>query len=207
MLLLCSSCVPLVLLLFFGGALSGVTASPSGPRLILTALVGPLFNCNCIFLQILSRRLSPARAGGTFTLCIVHAAFFFSPPPPRHLLSRDLNIAVAQPTRSRVRVWAFCNMQAIEMESRLDDGVATQFGILKQRLLLQRLDEEPDSATHAQIIRQANEAAFLAWLTMYPLLTFPCLFEERAVAATEQARCQAHLYWNGLDLQAPARAA
>jgi hypothetical protein len=29
-------------------------------------------------------------------------------------------------------------MQAIKAKTRLDDGVATQFGILKQRLLLQR---------------------------------------------------------------------
>lgn len=98
-------------------------------------------------------------------------------------------------------------MQAIEAETSIDNGIAARFGILKQRLLLQWLNEVPDSATHALIIRQANEAAFLAWLTLYPLLTFPCLFEERAVAATEQVRCQAHLYWNGLELQAPARAA
>ena len=98
-------------------------------------------------------------------------------------------------------------MQAIEAETKLDNGVTTRFGILKQRLLLQRLNEAPDSATHALIIRQANEASFLAWLTSYPLLTFPCLFEERAAAATEQARRQARLYWNGLELQAPARAA
>jgi hypothetical protein len=98
-------------------------------------------------------------------------------------------------------------MQAIEAEAKMDSGIAARFGLLKQRLLLQRLNEVPDAATHDQIIRQANEAAFQAWLTLYPLLTFPCLFEERAVAATEQARCQAHLYWNGLELQTPARAA
>jgi len=89
----------------------------------------------------------------------------------------------------------------------MDSGNAARFGNLKQRLLLQWLNDVPDSATHALIIRQANEAAFLAWLTSYPLLTFPCLFEERAAAATEQVRCQARLYWRSLALQATARAA
>jgi hypothetical protein len=98
-------------------------------------------------------------------------------------------------------------MQAIEAEARMDSGIAARFGILKQRLLLQRLNEVPDSATHALIMRQANEAAFLSCLTLYPLLTFPCLFEERAVAATEQARRQARLYWNGLNPQPQACAA
>jgi hypothetical protein len=50
-------------------------------------------------------------------------------------------------------------------------------------------------------MQQADEAAFLACLTLYPLLTFPCLFEEKAAAATEQARRQARLYWQGLELQ------
>ncbi len=98
-------------------------------------------------------------------------------------------------------------MHAIEMDTTPDNGVARRFGILKQRLLLQRLNEAPDSTTHALIMRQANEAAFLAWLTPYPLLTFPCLFEERAATATEQAQRQARLYWNGLEAQPPACAA
>jgi hypothetical protein len=98
-------------------------------------------------------------------------------------------------------------MQAIEAETRLDHRVATRFGILKQRLLLRRLNETPEFETHALIMRQADEAAFVACLTLYPLLTFPCLFEERAAAVTEQARRQARLYWNGLELQPPACAA
>jgi len=98
-------------------------------------------------------------------------------------------------------------MQAIGVEARVDDGIITRFGILKQRLLLQRLNEAPDAATHALIIRQANEAAFLACLTPYPLLAFPCLFEERAVAAAQQALHEARGYWNGLELESPACAA
>ena len=98
-------------------------------------------------------------------------------------------------------------MEANEAETRLDHGVATRLGILKQRLLLRRLNETPESETHALIIRQADEAAFLACLTLYPLLTFPCLFEERATTVTERARHRARLYWTGLQLQTPARAA
>jgi hypothetical protein len=98
-------------------------------------------------------------------------------------------------------------MQAIEPETRLQNGVITRFGILKQRLLLLRLGETPESETHALIMRQADEAAFLACLTSYPLLTFPCLFEERAAAVTEQARRQARRYWQGLELHPPACAA
>jgi hypothetical protein len=98
-------------------------------------------------------------------------------------------------------------MQAIEAETKLDHGVATQLGILKQRLLLLRLNETPESEIHALIIRQANEAALLAWLTQYPLLTFPCLFEEMAAAATDQARRQARRYCNGLELRPPSCAA
>src|ERR1035437_5626714 len=94
-------------------------------------------------------------------------------------------------------------MQAMQAKARLDHGEAARFGILKQQLLLQCLNKEPDSTTHALIMRKANQAAFLAWLTLYPLLTFPCLFEEKTAAATEQARRQARLYWNGLAAQPP----
>jgi hypothetical protein len=98
-------------------------------------------------------------------------------------------------------------MQAIEAKTSLDHGVAARFGILKQQVLLRRLNETPESETHALIIQQANEAAFLACLTLYPMLILPCLFEERAAAATKQARRQARLYWTGLELHPPARAA
>jgi hypothetical protein len=98
-------------------------------------------------------------------------------------------------------------MQAIEAETKLPQWVARRFGILKQRLLLRRLNETPESETHALIMREAEEAAFLACLTLYPLLALPCLFEERAAAATEQARRQARFYWSSLELQPPACAA
>jgi hypothetical protein len=88
----------------------------------------------------------------------------------------------------------FSNMHAIEGQARLTEGLVRRFGILKQRLLLERLDETPESETHALIMQEAKEAALEAWLSSYPLLTFPCLFEERASAATERARREARRY-------------
>ena len=69
-------------------------------------------------------------------------------------------------------------------------ALAARFANLKTRLLLQRLNETPESETHASIMKQANEAALLAWLSGYPLLAFPLLLEERALAVTEHARHQ-----------------
>ena len=85
-------------------------------------------------------------------------------------------------------------------------ALAARFDNLKTRLLLQRLNETPESETHASIIKQANEAALLAWLSGYPLLAFPCVFEERALAAAEHARRQARRYWTNLHPPAPAHA-
>ena len=98
-------------------------------------------------------------------------------------------------------------MQANEPKHACAPPVAARLTNLKTRLLLERLNETPEAETHALIMRQANEAALLAWLSSYPLLTFPCLFEERATVAIAQARRQARLYWQGLALDAPARAA
>jgi hypothetical protein len=89
----------------------------------------------------------------------------------------------------------------------LENGVGVRFVVLKHRLLLECLNQTPEPETHALIMRQANEAALLAWLSSYPLLAFPCLFEERAASATEQARRQARIYWNGLGKETRARAA
>ena len=85
-------------------------------------------------------------------------------------------------------------------------AAAARFANLKTRLLLERLNETPESEIHALIIRQSHEAALLAGLSGYPLLAFPCLFEERALTATEQARRQARLYWRKTQPPAPARA-
>jgi len=91
--------------------------------------------------------------------------------------------------------------------AEIGSDMGARFANLKQRLLLQRLNETPDVESHALIIQQAKQAALGAWRSAYPLLTFPCLFEERADAVTEQVRREAAGYWNGLGAQAAARAA
>ena len=62
---------------------------------------------------------------------------------------------------------------------------------LKGRLLRQRLNEIGVAEIHLRLRRAANDAAALAWTTSHPLLVFPGLFEEKAVAALQQARRQA----------------
>jgi hypothetical protein len=59
----------------------------------------------------------------------------------------------------------------------------TRFERLKIQLIAQQLAElwEPD--LYSQVRRAANEAAALAWVTPYPLLVFPVLFEEKAQTA------------------------
>ena len=94
-------------------------------------------------------------------------------------------------------------MQATEPKVGRSDGLLAQVGVLKTRLLLERLDATSEAETHAAIIRQAHEAERLAWKSHYPLLTFPCLFEERAATACAQARAQANLYWRNLRMAAP----
>ncbi len=98
-------------------------------------------------------------------------------------------------------------MQANEQKDPRAFAVVARFANLKTRLLLEHLNETPEAETHALIMHQASEAALLAWLSTYPLLTFPCLFEERAAAVTDQARRQARLYWTGFGLAQPSCAA
>lgn len=58
-----------------------------------------------------------------------------------------------------------------------------QFERLKTDLVGQRLERlwKPELGAHVR--RAANEAAALAWITPYPLLVFPVLFDEKAAAA------------------------
>ena len=56
---------------------------------------------------------------------------------------------------------------------------------LKNALLFERLGDEPRYNNYVR--RAANEAAALAWVTPYPLLVFPALFEEKADLALAQA--------------------
>ena len=51
---------------------------------------------------------------------------------------------------------------------------------LKSRLLRDTLAHEPDEPLASILALAATEAEAQAWLTSYPLLTFPMLFEEKA---------------------------
>ena len=59
----------------------------------------------------------------------------------------------------------------------------SRFELLKGQLLAERLGEIWGARSVSQVRRAANEAAALAWVTPYPLLVFPVLFEEK----TEEA--------------------
>ena len=64
---------------------------------------------------------------------------------------------------------------------------------LKQRLLLQLLQESGPAELNLPFRRAANEAASLAWLTPVPLLVFPALLEEKARVARSQTRRQSRI--------------
>jgi len=66
----------------------------------------------------------------------------------------------------------------------------THLDKLRNRLLLERLDELLGPHLNSQLRLAANEAAALACLTPYPLLVFPTLFEEKAKAALLYAERQ-----------------
>jgi hypothetical protein len=57
---------------------------------------------------------------------------------------------------------------------------------LKQHLLRAALYRTEDADLYAPLRRAANEAAAVAWMTPFPLLFFPVLFEEKATDARRQ---------------------
>jgi hypothetical protein len=74
-----------------------------------------------------------------------------------------------------------------------------EFERLKTRLLAKQLVQATPEF-NAPLRRAANEAAALAWVTLYPLLVFPVLFEEKTRAAARQAERQARIYADSLEL-------
>src|SRR5437899_12004702 len=69
-------------------------------------------------------------------------------------------------------------------------AVETELERLKKQLLRERLEAATELEANGYLRRAANEAAALAWVTAYPLLLFPALFEEKADAALLQAERQ-----------------
>ena len=58
-------------------------------------------------------------------------------------------------------------------------NLENEFERLKNRLLAETLDQAEQPELNVPLRRAANEAAALAWVTFYPLLVFPVLFEEK----------------------------
>jgi hypothetical protein len=76
----------------------------------------------------------------------------------------------------------------------------TEFERLKRLLLTLQLAELAKPELNTPLRRAANEAAALAWVTAYPLLVFPALFEEKTAAAVRQTERQARIYANSREL-------
>ena len=70
---------------------------------------------------------------------------------------------------------------------------------LKNELLREFL-YEAQPALNGYVRRAANEAAALAWVTPYPLLVFPALFQEKAEAALVQSERQKSVRRRSLEL-------
>src|SRR5271169_484396 len=75
-----------------------------------------------------------------------------------------------------------------------------EFERLKKRLLTLQLAGLAKPELNTPLRRAANEAAALAWVTLYPLLVFPALFEEKATAAVRHTERQARVYENSREL-------
>ena len=73
------------------------------------------------------------------------------------------------------------------------------FDRLKNQLLTQQLAEMPVTELNTPLRHAANEAAALAWVTLYPLLVFPVLFEEKTATAVRQAKRQARIFKNSRE--------
>ncbi len=77
-----------------------------------------------------------------------------------------------------------------------------RFERLKHRLLTEKLAEVWSPLLNSLVRRAANEAAALAWVTPYPLLTFPVLFEEKVEAALLYAERQEQVLRRSRELLA-----
>jgi len=74
-----------------------------------------------------------------------------------------------------------------------------EFERLKLRLLGDRL-RAAETVLNAPLRRAANDAAAVAWTTLFPLLVFPALFEEKTDAAVRQAKRQARILAESREL-------
>ncbi len=73
---------------------------------------------------------------------------------------------------------------------------------LKAQLLSERLGAAPEQQFEVELRRAAGDAAALAWVTRYPLLVFPVLFDEMTQAALLRAERQEQVRQRSRDLLA-----
>jgi len=78
----------------------------------------------------------------------------------------------------------------------------TELDRLKTQLLSEWLETRWDAQFGDPLRRAADEAAALAWVTRYPLLVFPALFEEQAESALLRAERQEQVRQRSRDLLA-----
>jgi hypothetical protein len=74
-----------------------------------------------------------------------------------------------------------------------------EFERLKNQLLAEQLFLASEAELYAPLRRAANEAAAIAWATLFPLLVFPVLFDEKTEAVVRQAKRQARIYANSSE--------
>ena len=88
---------------------------------------------------------------------------------------------------ARLTRFDFDQGDAFELPPRFERReVETRFAELKEELLNELLEETETIELHPRFKQAANEAAGLAWMTEFPLLVFPALFDE--IAKRERAR-------------------
>jgi hypothetical protein len=88
---------------------------------------------------------------------------------------------------------SFGNETHIAISAPVRGVTETELESLKSRLLRDKLTAGSDGVVAVPLRRAANEAAALAWLTHFPLLVFPVLFEEKAIELHLQLDKQARV--------------
>jgi hypothetical protein len=79
-------------------------------------------------------------------------------------------------------------------------NLENEFERLKAQLLAEKLFLAKSPKLYAPLRRVANEAAAVAWATLFPLLVFPVLFEEKIEALKRQTRRQTRIYTTSSEL-------
>jgi hypothetical protein len=115
----------------------------------------------------------------------------------------DMNAKRLTRTTDDLAVAARFNAAAIPA-APFRGAAETELDALKNRLLRQELARAVTLDTNVVLRRAANDAAALAWLTPYPLLVLPALFEEKARAARTKASRQSLIRERSTDLLALA---